>query len=96
MNREFISFSELLQEYDLEKRATFGDISKLKTESIRGKFHNLHVTNPVRDFLEVPDIANRAAVFYQVFSRLNKGICRSLTSTWQRNLECELGKDGGE
>lgn len=47
------------------------------------------MTNPVRDFLEPPEIVHRAAVFYQVYQTKHKYV----KIIKQRDLEYELGKE---
>lgn len=46
-----------------------------------------------RDCLGLPQIHN-AAVFHRDFSGLNKDMCRTLKTVWERDLECELNEVG--
>lgn len=39
--------------------------------------------------MELPEIAHKAAAFYQDFSGLSKDLCRSLKTLWWRDLEHE-------
>lgn len=42
------------------------------------------------EFLELPCIAHRAAVFYKIFNGLQKNICENLRLIWQKALGCDL------
>ena len=45
------------------------------------------------EFLELPDTACRAAVFYKIFHGLQKNICKNLRFVWQKDLGCELNEE---
>lgn len=57
-----------------------------------GRVQSRLIVIAVRDFLDQPETSHRPAEFYWDFSGLNKDICCSLKTLWQRDLECVLNE----
>ena len=87
----FISFSELNQKYDLESKDNLCKFLQIRDSITKGQF--TQDKNPVTEFLELPGIAHKAAVFYKIFNRLQKNICKNLRLAWQKDLGCVLNDE---
>lgn len=87
----FLSFSDLVQKYDMEYRGNFWKYFQIRDCITKGRF--IQDKNPVLDLLDLPCTAHRAAVFYKALNGLQKDICKNLRLIWQKDLNCELNDE---
>ena len=87
----FLSFSDLVQKYDLEYRGNFWKYLQIRNCITKGRF--IQDKNPVLALLDLPGTVHKAAVFYKALNGLQKNICKNLRLIWQKDLNCELNDE---
>lgn len=87
----FISFSDLVQKYNLESKGNFWRYLQIRDCITKGQF--IQGKNPVMEFLELPCITHRAAMFYKTFNRLQEDVCKNLRIVWQKDLGCDFSDE---
>lgn len=87
----FISFSEPKHKYNLQTKDCFWKYLQIRDCINKDQFNQ--DKNPVLEFLELPRKAHSTAMFYKIFSGLQKDIYKSLGIIWQKNLGCDLSDE---
>lgn len=87
----FMSFNELVQQYQLEDKGDFWKYLQIRHCIIK-KFQSVRLTNPIIDYLDNP-FSHKASTFYKNSISVISSICDHLRIIWQRDLNCEISKD---
>ena len=91
MDGSVVSFSELLQKFNLERTGNFWKYLQIRDCITKGNF--MQGQNPLMDFLDMPGPVHKASGFYKLFTGQPGGLCNNLKEIWQKDLECEFSAE---